>query len=498
MKILKIAAIVTCLSTFAFAEDAPFKQRLNTLQISENKLVSIVVNENESVKRAAIETMISEQSIKNTKSIFEPSFEFSWFAKYNYEQNNREQSIQRSTATEYKSKDYDYNASINGIVPAGTKYKLYYELNDPSNSLQTDEEFGREKKAKVGLELVQPLLKDFGIKANTANIKIANLNKKISEYKENKQKMLTAFNAVTNYSDIQFFQYRGNLEARILELENERLKMTSELVAAGRLSKSDIFDIETMIARKEARLSYTARMLRKSSSVVRQMLLGTDSQTLSFINASDELEPAPSMLEEVPQNIDEYVLNRPDYKQAIAEMQIAEIKVDYAQNQNLHDLELVAEYGMSELNETGHEASKLLGGGKYEYWNFGVRYKAPLGGKKGNSALAAAELRRNMSISNTKVIKGLIKDEILSAYSELETSYKEALKQKEALAKLEALLEQDTQKMEGGKGSPYSIIARKIEILQAKIDLAEKTIQYKKALMGFKLAKGIILQGYDS
>jgi len=492
MKIKVFIFILLFCAVSAYSDQKPSKVTI----LSENDLVNIVISDSDAVKRGMLEKLISEQSIDNSRSVFEPNLEFTYFVTYNYEQNNREQLIQRSTATEYKNRDYDYTANINGLVPTGTKYKIYYELNDPSNSLQTDDEFGREKRAKAGIELTQPLLKNFGVKANTANINIAKRNKDISADKYLKQRMLAAFNAIVSYSDIQFYQQKGVYESRMLELEKKRLEIVQKLVKAGRLSKSDIFDVETLIARKEARLKYTARQFRRASSAVRQMLLGTDAETLTLIEAKDKFGKVPDTIEALPADFDTFYQMRPDYKQAIKELDISNIRKRYAKNQRLPDVNLVLEYGMTELNESGNEATHLLGGGKYEYWNVGVKFSVPFGGKKGRSAYKAANLRYKMATSNIKTISALIRDEIVTAYAEMETSHKEIMRQKEIVEKLESLLALDIKMLESGKGNEYKVIARKMEILQSKIDLIEKISDFKKASTSLKLAKGTILNDF--
>ncbi|WP_320045336.1 TolC family protein [uncultured Desulfobacter sp.] len=466
---------------------------LQTTKLSQNDLIDIVISESETVKNSKIEALIAEQGILNARSVFEPRLEFSYLVDYNYEQNNREQKIQRSTETEYESRDNTWSASLNGLIPFGTQYKLYYELDDPSNSLQTDDEYGHEKRGKIGLELTQPLLKGFGPEVNNANVNIASKNKEISEEKLVKTKMVSGFNAITGYTDIQFYQRWGVLESEILALEKERLSMVKKLVAAGRLSITDIFDIETTIAKRQTRMNFIARKFRKASSSVRQMLLGTGAQTLSIIEATDELKDIPESLEPLPEDLSSYYEKRPDHKQAVHEHQISKIRYAYAKNQRLPNVDLVAEYGITELNESWEDATKGLDDSQYDFWTIGINVGIPIGGKKGKSAVRAAELRQQMTEKNIDVVNALIKDEICSAYAELEIAHKEAVKQKQVLAKLQGLLDQDMKKLKSGKDNQYNVIARKIEILRARIDLYEKLSEFKKVQTSLSLAKGTLL-----
>lgn len=104
------------------------------LIISEKDFVSIVIVESESVRLQKLDVLISEQGIKNAESIFEPYLEFGYGLDYGFEQNNTEQAVVRSSRAEFEHRDNIYSAAISGLLPTGAEYKMFYDLDDPSNS----------------------------------------------------------------------------------------------------------------------------------------------------------------------------------------------------------------------------------------------------------------------------------------------------------------------------------------------------------------------------
>ena len=150
------------------------------LLLNENDFISLIAVDNDQVRHQRMEVQANEQLITNAWSAFEPILEISAVKEYGEEENDTEASAQRSSTSVYQYEDRTLALSISGILPTGTEYKAYIEQEDPSNSLQVGTNFGHEYKTTIGLEITQPLLKNFGWDVNLSNVNIAEKEHQIS------------------------------------------------------------------------------------------------------------------------------------------------------------------------------------------------------------------------------------------------------------------------------------------------------------------------------
>jgi outer membrane protein len=489
---------------FVHAEEVPSAtphpvttQKDPPLIISEKDFVSIVIVESESVRLQKLDVLISEQGIKNAESIFEPYLEFGYGLDYGFEQNNTEQAVVRSSRAEFEQRDNIYSAAISGLLPTGAEYKMFYDLDDPSNSLQSDMEYGHEYRAKAGVELKQPLLRDFGIDITKSKIKVAEKEQAIAKEQFDKVRMQTAYMATMNYADLQLAQARLTLEKTALKQEQESADIISRLATEGRVSKLYLFQIKTNIARRKARVSFAQKLFRRASSSVRQMLIGSGSQTLGIVQAVDQL-PKISMPTDMPEPDFESALRcRPEYLEAKLRCELEDIRLNYAKNQRLPDLDLRASFGKTGLETDWSDANDKLNG-SHKFWSVDIKLSIPLqGGTEAKSTLMAAKMRKQQASITLKTLETLVKDEIVTARDELESTFHEVERLKDVVETQENMLTEETKKYKHGTISRTDILAREIELTQAQIFLVGKKVDYHKALLSLKLAEGKLLDMFD-
>ncbi len=468
------------------------------LKLSEKDLIRIVIAESEAVKQQQIEELVARQNIINAGSIYDPVFDLGYTTEYKKEQNTSEEAIARDSQSEYESEDEKYYISVSGKIPFGTGYKLFYDMEHKKNSLQSDGEYDKEYRAKYGIELTQPLLRNLGPAANSANITISENNLIVEKQKVQKAKMLSVYKAGTGYADLQLAQEIVILEQKSLELLNKQSGLIANLVTGGKLSKTDLYFVESNIARREARLSFSRKYARRASAYLRQLLLGTSLETIGRLQAIEQ----PPALPEVFKSeifVSQISFNkRPEYQQVATELNMAKTRFEYADNQDLPTLDLKATYGYSALNEDLEYANGDLDGSIYNFRTVGLHFSMPMFGGQSESALAAAKLRYVRAEQNLKNMRARIKDEIFAALSELEHSFGEAAKTREVVRRLRQLVEEDRKQLQQGRKRAMDLLSREIEMLQAQITFIEKRTDYRKAELNLKLAEGSILDHYDT
>lgn len=466
------------------------------LHIHQTDFLRLVAEENEAVKRQHLEALISEQGVERAASVFEPSLTLDWEVEHSVEQNDSALAYQRSALSQYAYTDRTYSASVGGLIPIGTRYELFYDLYDPANSLQRADEYGRENTVKTGVRITQPLLKNFGTQVNRAERLVSEKEHAIDQARLLRIRMTTVHEAAAAYAGLQLAQRRLELEKRLLALARQGVELVARTAAEGRAPRSAVFQAESDLARREARISFAAQRFRRSSSMVRQMLVATTGQTLQTVYAADPVEALERTGIEAQPDMAAVIERRPEHLVARLRSELEDVRLAYAKNQKLPEFNLKMSAGRSGLDRNWAEAHHGLDD-DYGFWSLGAEVIVPLmGGKKGRSDLEAARIRKQQVELALEHLQSLIADEVLAARAEEAHAFDEAQRMGRVADRLKRVVDDGEKRRQEGRIGRYETIEQRIDWLQARLDLLEKTVQHRKILLAVWLAEGRILERF--
>lgn len=485
------------LSSVAVAQDSlTIDVNVDTGQaaIAEQDFLSVIANENESVRRQMLETLIAKEGIENAWGLFEPTLEMSYDREYENEQNDADEAATRDGRSTYKREENVASIGVNSLLPTGTNIELIHSFHDPSTSLQTSEQYGRQKRIKMGVAVTQPLLKNCGVDANLTQVRIAERQHKISEYRLDRARLIAVFRAGQAYYDMQLAQTRYAIEGKLLNLSKEVARIVNKQVDEGKVPTSAIFRSESSLARRKARFHTAERVLRRSSSSIRQMLVGTSLATNSEVRVSGtlpELNMDGVLVEKSPEQL---LTSRPDYLAAKLEYELEKDRVNYADNQTLLDVKLKGEYGQTGLGRNWGTAYDALGEG-YEYWTVGASVSVPLGGGiSDESMLRAAQKRAKRTKLVLNNLAGVITDEIDTSRREVCSAFDEARGLFNVVRFQRKVLDDGDKLFKNGRIDRSELIVQEQEYLEARLILAEKLVEFKKAVLVLLLSEGRLLE----
>jgi outer membrane protein TolC len=466
---------------------------VNAVQLSEKAYLDLVLTQNDSVRQQKLENLISKEGIKNAQSIFEPKLVIQTTKEYGFEQNDTEAEAQRQFKTEYEFDDVTYSTAVKGLLPSGTQYRLFYDMRDPSNSLQPEDKYGREWTARTGIELTQPLLKNFGFSVNKAAIDIAEKDYAISTERVSRTQMTTAYQALVSYAALQQAQQAAKMEQEMLDMENERIELMGSLAEEGRVTAALLHLTRSQAMRREARVSASLKQLRKAAAEVRRLLIGADDTRMVNVVASDATGPLASPPGPETEQLAAIVKQRPELKEAALASQQEEKRLEYAKNQSLYELNLVLKAGKSGLGQDFSNANDELDS-VHDFWTVGAVFTVPLGNSEAESKVAAASLRRQKAQQKARSLEVLMQDEIVAAYDNVKQSYLEAEHFQQSVKSQEAALRENEIRFKEGKMSRLDLLASQLELIEARRLLSEKVYENRRSSLEVMLAEGRILE----
>jgi outer membrane protein len=188
----------------------------NSLQLQPLSLDATlrrVLEQNESLQMRMLDLEISRKVLRAEKGIFEPAV----VSSIDYIDNKRPNNIreQRSLLTsELIERNAIYNGGLEFLSPVGSRFRLGVTLRDLRNNLQRQASIfnigtngvKQEYETFIGLSMVQPLLKNFGVNATTARIRLAAAASDLAFQEYRRQLMLVVARAESAYWDLYLTQ----------------------------------------------------------------------------------------------------------------------------------------------------------------------------------------------------------------------------------------------------------------------------------------------------
>ena len=377
------------------------------------------------IRVVSFDPSIATQDITRAAS----EFDVTAFGRLNFEQDdNPPNSIFQPGQSEART--LESGVKQKGIT--GAEWAMSYAL-----TRNWDDLAGRTLSTRyepiLAFQLKQPLLRDAGREVTLAGVDVARLNYEIAMITFRQKAEDTAAGVISAYW--QLLQAR-----RDAEIQKELLDQTLETLAKVRGRREiDATDVqikqaEAFAKTREAALVEARKVIIDAQdSLVRLM---ADSQ----LNMLDDFEIAPASeasLEartlERAKLLGTAVQTNPAIQQARMAVEIAEINIRVAENQDMPRLDLIASARTQALDRGPENANERLGSGDFVSYGVGVSLEYPLGNRQRDAELLKRKLERRKAIStlqNTADQVALLAKERIRR---VETSFSQIQIQKDAV-----------------------------------------------------------------
>lgn len=172
----------------------------------------------------------------------------------------------------------------------------------------------------VGVELTL-----FAGLQNWRKLHQARLNRLAAQYQLDKMKDEIVLMIINVYAEILSYKEQLKNQKAQLEISQNSLKRTQDLIEAGILPKGDIFEAEAQLLSQEQQIIATENALFISKMGLSQLLLLEDYRNFELADLSFE-QPSDEMLRKSPEEIYQHA------KEKLGQVKLAEANVQIAQN----------------------------------------------------------------------------------------------------------------------------------------------------------------------
>ncbi|MGO9478585.1 MAG: TolC family protein [Limisphaerales bacterium] len=465
-----------------------------------------VLQNNESIQAQMLEAEVNRRKARGEYGIFEPDLEASIMRVSNQRTNNVQQQAAQSGQSYFSERNTIYDGGLETLVPTGGKIRLGATLSDLGNNVNpygniftATNVWIQQYQTFVGATITQPLLKNGGFTTTLAAIRLAALESDIAFQQYRRQLMTVIFQAEGTYWNLYFAQEQIRFFDDSVAVAQTVLDDSRGKLQAGQGAELDVMEAQSALAlrntkRNDALQNYFdalghLQMLTGRPPMPYQMGSGnptiraadTPGETNAPLSYADSFEKAFSL--------------NPDYLIQNEKMNQELVRLGFARNQMLPELNLKAGYGFNGLGVTPADAWNVAASQDFPSWSVGLELTVPLGGNiKGRNFFSAAKLSLqeaylNLKGAQTEIANGLsVSIQKAQAWQQSIQSYKTVVHYNEELLKTEL------ERLRAGTVDPQKVLEIEAALLDSRQDLANALTRYRRALLEVELSDGTILK----
>ena len=471
----------------------------STNAMALKEFVQLVLQRNETIQIRILELAITKKKLQAERGVFEPELVASYDRVENKRQNTAEQ--RRSTGVLiFDEENNIYNGGLEALIPTGAKIRLGYTLRDLRNNLQ-DPPLGTivtntvkgEYQTFVGISLTQPLLKNAWFPATLANIRLAAVASEIAFQEYRRQMMTIISTAEAAYWNLYMAQEQVRFFRDSVALAESLVADNREKFKAGRGSELEVLEAEAGLALRQSKLAEAE-----------QKYFETTAQLLTFLSESASLNTWIQATEEPvatqePTTLSEsgmlaFELN-PDYLTQLKRVNQEDIRLRYARNQRLPQLDLRGSYGVNGLGSNASESWEEAESQDFPSFSAGVELRIPLGGGiKTRNDLHAAKLAKQQAIVALDDLQTQILNAIENSIRKI-NSARASIRNYEMVVNFNRnLLETERARLEVGRIESRRVLEADASLFEARNSELEARVQAQRAQLELELLQGSVLK----
>lgn len=388
-------------------------------------------------------------------------------------------------------------------LPSGGKVKASYQL---TNNYFNPRRFQLNPfwENVLKLEVTQPLLRQFGSEVNSARIRIARNDQRISVLDFRKALEENLAQLEQDYWQL----YQAETEVRIQEELLLQTIQTYTTVYQRAVTGMDasfipVRQAEGQVHARKANLIESKRRVRDVSHDIKRRMGDPEFPVSSFVVILPATPPLVAPLNFDPQEqVQSGLDNRFELGQQKLRIDSADVALQVARNGLLPQLDLVLSAGFNGVGKNESDAASSQADFNHFSGSVGIQFAYPLGNREARSVYRRAQLQRLQAVEQYKDLKDQVTLEIMVAMDEIWSNWDQVRAfQQSRLAFAEQLRLYQRQEDIGGKPLTPEFLNVK---LQAQSDLANARTQeasaiagYNTALQRLERAKGTLLR-YDN
>ncbi len=464
-----------------------------TRAMSLQDCIQQALQQNFDVQIQRYNPQISLYDLNAAYSGYDPTFNIA--GQHNYNDSGASyQNGQVVAGSEYNANSF--NSGFNGGTPWGMTYNLSGNISETYGTLagfpNQDSSSGQ-----IGINLTQPLLKNFWIDTTRLNIRVAKNRLKYSE-QGLRQQLITSVSAVVNaYYELIFAQQNVQVQQQALDLAQTQLDQDKQRVQIGTLAILSVQQDESQVAQSQANLIAAQSTLDTDENILKNLLTDNYSKWHDVPIQPTAMLEAPLQSFDLQNSWSEGLAERPDLLQAKLNVEQQGIQLKYYRNQLFPELDLIGSYG---FNGAGREYSDVFSQynqGNRPFYSYGAQMTVPLSNVGPRNQFKSTKATLQQVLLQLKQLEQNVMVEIDNAVKVAESDYQSVQATRQARIYAEAALDAEQKTYAVGKATTFEVLTYQNNLTAARSQEIRALANYNESLANLAQQEGTTLQQYN-
>jgi outer membrane protein len=388
-----------------------------------------------------------------------------------------------------------FGGSLTERTPWGMRLGLFVEANRFRNTFTGDtRDIIPQYQTAVQFQVVQPLLKDFGPGANLASVRVAEIQKKLALLTWKQRLMTSVQGVLSNYYDMIFGLSEIGVRQEAIAADQRLVAQNQRRVEVGFMQLFDVQQAMAQVSLDQEQLIGARNLLLERQFALKRLI--TPSLKVNdgrvFLPAEEPTLPVPSV--DRSKLLQLAFAHRPDFQQALAEADAQDVRLRFAKNQLLPQLDLVGTYGINGLTDSYSNSFDETFQGRGAGWTVGVNLRIPLGNIQARAQLDSAKLLKEQAILKIKQTELTIGVDIDTVLSRIE-SFKQRLETAQKTRELnDQAMRIANRRIQEGQISSFDLIEQQRRLFEARSREVAARADLNKAITQLWLVTGTVLE----
>jgi outer membrane protein TolC len=488
------AAAFFCFSTHGAELDGSKLKRRSPLTLKE--FVQKVLERNEVIQAQMLETEIGRQNIKIQKGVFTPSF----VSDFEYVDSKRANTVEQQAnlglfaSNVFNQRNKSLNNGVEWTVVTGGQLRLGQGVQQLKNNVNTAGFPGGEFVSNLGLSITQPILKNFGKRATMANIRLAAAASDVAFEGYRKALIELVATAEASYWDLYLTQEQYRISGESVELAQSVLKDSEERVRVGKASELEVLQAQAGVSTRMALQNEALQRALEANNRANTLYGASSLQAVTVVSPTDTPKVQSLSMDLQDHWLDAFDMN-PDFGIRKLEAGQEDIRLAYAKNQRLPQLDLRASYGVNGLGGAYQSSFDQLFDADFPAWTVGFEFRIPLdGGRMGKRQVEVAKLRAKQALLNIKQTESQLINGIDTSLEKVRTFANNINSYQTVVDFNQKVLDSELTRLEVGRTTSRAVLEAEEDLFEAKVSYFQGLVQYERALLELESIKGSLLR----
>jgi outer membrane protein TolC len=345
-----------------------------------------------------------------------------------------------------------------------------------------------------GIEVRQPLLKDFGPAANLFDLRTSRVNERVAALNWEKSLSESIAQVISTYIDMIFAESDMRTKREAIDADTKLAQQNQRRLELGFMSPIDVQQARAQISLDHEQLIQAKNLFMERQLALRRLITKESTGGAPIVFKPVKMPALVSPESKRDNLLVTAFRKRPDYNAAVTEAEKQDLRLRFARNQLWPSLDLVGTYGYNGLAGHWESARDAAQSSQAPQWTFGVQFSMPLGSVQPRAQLDVVRGLKEQALLRIKQSELTVTVDVDTALSRIEMSRQRLETARNTRELNEEAVRIAYRRLEEGQLSSFDLIEQQRKLYDAKSRELGARAELDRAIVGLWAATGTVLE----